>query len=311
MALEPEVQVVWGVVSVRVRPATWDSRQALKERTCNSGRWWHRQWKGREAIRGGRRSLLPGDGAQSQSHLLGAGPRGLVPAELKSETGRCSPAGDATQGRAIGEAPQCSFTPSGPPPPPVPLLRWTRCHKILQHTTCRGEPIPKHTHCLWYEVKWGKDEEGAWSKRAKNQYKVTFQRLIPNSTGAREKNPPEKQPRKQAEETKCLSLKHQHPPHTCVFFAATGTSCEFEPKDDLLKTIGRLPISGRPGSGVEAAWLGAQDKLCGGRLLAIPAEVGLGPWTYSAENLYQTHDRLSSGLPLRTDIPFPSGTDLL
>lgn len=110
-------------------------------------------------------------------------------------------------------------------PPPEPLLRWTRCHKILQHRTCRGEPLPKHTLCLWYEVKQGKDEEEARSKRAKNQCTVTFQRFVPNSTGAREKNPPEKQPRKQAEETKCLSLTHQHQPRTCVCFAATGTSC--------------------------------------------------------------------------------------
>ena len=70
-----------------------------------------------------------------------------------------------------------------------------------------------HTAC---DMKQGKDEEGAQSKQARNQYKVTFQRLVPNSTGAREKNPPEKQPRKQAEETKCLSLKH-HISHTHVF----------------------------------------------------------------------------------------------
>lgn len=48
-----------------------------------------------------------------------------------------------------------------PPPPPVPLLCWTRCHKILQHTACRGEPLPKHTQCLWYEAgkRWGRSPE--------------------------------------------------------------------------------------------------------------------------------------------------------
>lgn len=46
-------------------------------------------------------------------------------------------------------------------------------------------------------------------------------------------------------------------------------------------------------------------------VLAIPAEVGLGPWTCSAENLYQTHDWLSPGLSLRAEVPLPSGTDRL
>lgn len=160
-------------------------------------------------------------------------------------------------------------------------------------------------------MKQEKDEEGAQSRRAKNQYKVTFQRLVPNSTGAKEKNPPEKQPRKQAEGTKCLSLKHQHQPHTGVFFVATGTSCYFEPKDDLLKTIGRLSISGRPGSGVEAAWLGAQDKLWGEGCRLSLQRWNWDPGLNSAENLYQTHDWLSPGPPLRADVPLPRGTDLL
>lgn len=49
----------------------------------------------------------------------------------------------------------------------------------------------------------------------------------------------------------------------------------------------------------------------GGWVLAIPAEVGLGPWTYSAENLYQTHDWISPGLSLRAEVPLPSGMDRL
>ena len=191
---------------------------------CNSVRWWHRRWKGWGAVRDGRRSLLPGDGAQSQSHLLGAGPGRLVPAELKSERGRCSPAGDATQGRAMGRSTPVLLTPAGLPPTGAsPVLNQVSQDPATHNLQC--EPLPKHTHCLWYEVKQEKDEEGARSRRAKNQYKVTFQRLVPNSTGAREKNPPEKQPRKQAEGTKCLSLEHQHQSHTCVFFIAIGTSC--------------------------------------------------------------------------------------